>query len=75
MNESQRRLIERAIQAAYRMALLYTATAEAEHVYPLSGVETPHEDQTFLVEIMEGARDVWRPLWRCRGNRPMGTRT
>lgn len=58
--------IRQAIGAASRLALAYAGVNPrviwADH-------DNPENDEHVLLEIVEGARDAWRPLWRSRSNR------
>lgn len=60
--------LRNAISSAYRLALAYCGTDP--HSIWNAGL-TPEEDESYLLEIIEGARDAWRPIWRRRIVRPL----
>lgn len=60
--------IRTAISSAVRLALAYGGIAPAQ-IWRED--DNPEDDERLLLEIIEGARDAWRPIWRSRSNRPL----
>lgn len=71
MNAHQRFAYEQVIGATWRMALVYFRCADVVQVYPNDGRHDPQHDEHILLELVEGARDAWRPIWRGGSNYPL----
>jgi len=67
MTPSKRIGLQHAIASAYRLALVYFEISAVADVY--QPPDDPEEDEHYLLEVIQGARDAWRPIWRRRSNR------
>jgi len=68
MNTHQRIAYEAMLGAAWRLGLLYLKCADTAAIYPDQGRHDPQHDEHILLELVEGARDAWRPFWRSGSN-------
>lgn len=57
----------RALHDAVTRLYFVTLGFNLDRLYPRTMHQDPEIDQDLLIDLIEGARNEWRPLWRGRG--------